>query len=101
MIRLQRCAACGAAQYPPREVCGTCLSDRLAWESADSLPARVLARTRLHHSTEPRFQPHLPLTLGLVRFDAGPIAVCFLAESAAPGGAVRVRLGAGDLLEAA
>ena len=47
MIRLQRCADCGAAQYPPREVCGACLSDRLAWDSADSLPGRVLARTRI------------------------------------------------------
>jgi len=101
MIRLQRCADCGAAQYPPREVCAACLSDRLAWESATSLPARVLARTRLHHSNEPRFRPRLPLTVGLVQFDAGPVAVCFLAETAAPGDAVQVRIGADDLLEAA
>jgi uncharacterized OB-fold protein len=101
MIRLQRCEDCGAAQYPPRAFCGACLSGRLAWESAESLPARVLARTRLHHSNEPRFRPRLPLTLGLVRFDVGPVALCFLAESAATGDAVRVRLGASDLLEAA
>ncbi|HVC62362.1 MAG TPA: zinc ribbon domain-containing protein [Acetobacteraceae bacterium] len=101
MIRLQRCADCGAAQYPPREVCGACLSDRLASDSADSLPARVLARTRLHHSNEPRFRARLPLTVGLVQFDAGPVAVCFLAETAAQGDAVQVRIGADDLLEAA
>jgi uncharacterized OB-fold protein len=100
MMRLQRCAACGRAQYPPREVCGTCLSDQLTWESADSLPARVLARTRLHHSNEPRFRPHLPLTCGLVRFDAGPVAVCFLADAAVPGDLVRVRMGDNDLLRA-
>ncbi len=99
MIRLQRCAACGAAQYPSREVCGACLSDRLAWDSADSLPARVLARTRLHHSNEPHFRRRLPLTVGLVQFDAGPVAVCFVAEAAAPGDAVQVRIGADDLLE--
>ena len=101
MIRLQRCEDCGAAQYPPREVCVACLSDRLAWESADALPARVLARTRLHHSNEPRFRPRLPLTVGLVQFDAGPVAVCFLAETATPGDAVQVRIGADDLLEGA
>ena len=39
MIRMQRCAACGATQYPPREVCRVCLADGLVWESADSLPA--------------------------------------------------------------
>jgi uncharacterized OB-fold protein len=101
MIRLQRCADCGSAQYPSREVCAACLSDRLAWESADSLPGRVLARTRLHHSNEPHFRPRLPLTVGLVQFDAGPVAVCFLAATAAPGDAVQVRVGADDLLEAA
>lgn len=100
MIRLQRCADCGAAQYPPREVCGACLSDRLVWETADSLPARVLARTWLYHSNEPRFRPDLPLTCGLVRFDSGPVAVCFLAETAVPGDTVRVRNGTNGLLEA-
>lgn len=101
MIRLQRCVDCGVAQYPPREVCVECLSDRLAWDSAESLPARVLARTRLHHSNEPRFRAHLPLTVGLVQFDAGPVAVCFLAETAAPGVQVQVRIGTDGLLEAA
>ncbi len=101
MIKLQRCEDCSAAQYPPREVCVTCLSDRLVWESADALPGRVLARTLLHHSNEPRFRPRLPLTVGLVQFDAGPVAVCFLAETAAPGDSVHVRIGADDLLESA
>ena len=101
MIRLQRCADCGVAQYPPREVCAACLSDRLAWDSADSLPARVLARTLLHHSNEPGFRTRLPLAIGLVQFEAGPVAVCFLAQTAAAGDTVQVRTGAGDLLEAA
>jgi uncharacterized OB-fold protein len=101
MIGLQRCADCGTAQYPPREVCVACLSDRLAWESADALPARVLARTTLHHSNELRFRARLPLAVGLVQFDAGPVAVCFLARTAAAGDAVQVRIGADDLLEAA
>jgi uncharacterized OB-fold protein len=101
MIRLQRCVDCGAAQYPSREVCGACLSDRLTWETADSLPGRVLARTQLHHSNEPSFRPRLPLTVGLVQFDAGPVAVCFLAQTASPGDPVQMRVGADDLLEAA
>ena len=101
MIRLQRCDTCGNAQYPAREVCCACLSDLLAWDVADSLPGRVLARTRLHHSNEQYFRARLPLTVGLVQFDAGPVAVCFLADIAVPGDAVQVRLGADDLLEAA
>lgn len=100
MIRLQRCAACGKAQYPPRAFCAACLSDELVCDEADSLPARVLARTVLHHSNEPRFRARLPLALGLVRFAAGPVALCFLAGAAAPGDAVRVRLNEDALLEA-
>jgi len=90
VIRLQRCGSCGAAQYPPCEICGVCLSDALAWETADALPGRVLARTVLHHSNEPRFRPRLPLAIGLVRLDAGPVAVCFLGECE-PGDAISVR----------
>ncbi len=101
MMRLQRCADCDTAQYPPREICVACLSDRLAWDTADSLPGRVLARTRLHHSDESQFRPRLPLSIGLVQFDAGPVTVCFLSETAAPGDTVQVRIGASDLLEAA
>ncbi len=97
MMRLQRCGDCGAAQYPARETCHVCLSDRLAREAAEWLPGSVLARTVLHHSNEPRFRSRLPLTLGLVRLDAGPVVVCFLA---AAGERVRMRIGGDDLLEA-
>jgi uncharacterized OB-fold protein len=98
MIRLQRCAACGAAQYPPRAFCGACLSDRVEWETAESLPARVVGRTTLHHSNEPRFRQRLPLALGLVRFEAGPVAVCFLTDMVRAGDAVTVRVGEDGLL---
>jgi len=101
MIRLQRCRACGRAQYPPREVCGACLSDALDWQNAEALPARVLARTVLHHSNEPRFRPLLPLVTGLVRLDAGPVAVVFLADAAQTGDAVMVREREDVLWEAA
>jgi uncharacterized OB-fold protein len=99
MIKLQRCADCGAAQYSPRDFCGGCLSDRMAWETADSLPARVLARTTVHHSNEPAFRPRLLLNVGLVQLDAGPVLVCFVAR-AATGDAVDVRVGPDELLEA-
>jgi uncharacterized OB-fold protein len=100
MIRLQRCADCGVARYPASEFCGACLSDLVGWESADSLPARVLGRTRLCHSNEPGWRSRLPLTCGLVRLDAGPTVVCFLTETAEARDVVRVLVGANDLLEA-
>jgi uncharacterized OB-fold protein len=99
MMRLQRCADCAATQYPPREFCGRCLSDRLAWDSAEALPARVVARTVLYHSNEEEWRARLPLTLGLVRFDGGAVAVCFLSQ-AAVGGAVQVHVGEDGMLHA-
>src|SRR5271155_1214932 len=30
-FELQVCLDCGAVQYPPREICRSCLSHRLAW----------------------------------------------------------------------
>lgn len=90
MIRLQRCSDCGTAQYPARAVCVACLSDALAWEETEALAGTVLARTVLHHSNEARFRPALPLSVGLVRLDAGPVAVCFIGRHE-PGETVRVR----------
>jgi len=101
MIRLQHCSACGTAQYPPREFCAACLSDCLTWDTAEALPGRVLARTILHHSNEEAMRARLPLTVGLVQFDAGPVAVCLLSTTAEPGDVVRVRLNGDALLEAA
>ena len=90
-MTLQRCTACGAFQYPPREVCATCLSDRLDGDPSADTHGEVLARTLLHHSFEPRFRAQLPIAVGLVRFDAGPVAVCFLGPATEPGCRVQIR----------
>ncbi len=90
MISLQRCAACGTVQYPPREVCATCLHDALEWQTAEYAAGEVLAVTTLHHSHAPGFRGMLPLRTGLVRLDAGPTALCFLADDCAAGTRVHV-----------
>jgi len=101
MIRLQHCSDCRTVRYPASEFCGVCLSDQTIWDSADSLPGVVVARTLLHHSNEPSFRERLPFVCGLVRFAAGPVAICFLDDTAKVGGAVRVRTGPDGLLIAA
>ena len=90
-VALQRCASCGAVQYPPRASCVRCLSDRLAWDAADHVAGALLALTVLHHSNEPRFRLHLPLTVGLVQLDAGPVAVCFVVGAHVIGDRMTVR----------
>jgi len=87
---LQRCSMCGAAQYPPRELCSTCLRDTLEWHVSDAEPGELLASTVLHHSHEPSFRERLPLRVGLVRLDAGATAVCFLGVGCSAGMRVRV-----------
>lgn len=89
-LALQHCAACGATQYPPRELCHVCLDPDLVWTIATAATGEVLAATVLHHSFEPEMRPRLPLRLGLVRLEQGPTIVCFL-PAAEPGASVRVR----------
>lgn len=92
MIDLATCEACGAAQYPPREVCVRCLSDRVRASAVDARGV-LLARTRLHRSIDARFDSRLPLDIGTVRLDAGPVAFAFLSADCGEAGS-RVRLDA-------
>ena len=90
-VALQRCEACGRVQYPPRECCAACLSDRLGWQVAPAVEGTLLARRVLHHSQEARFRAALPLGIGLVRLAAGPVALCFVPAPHAIGDRVAVR----------
>jgi uncharacterized protein len=90
MIALQRCTTCGTVQYPPRELCVACLNDTLEWQTTEDTPGELLAVTVLHHSHDQRFNASLPIRVGLVRFDAGPTAVCFLAGDCGAGARVSV-----------
>ncbi len=89
-LALQHCTACGTVQYPPRELCSVCLADRLEWRVTDAEGGKVLATTTLHRSHEAAFRDALPLHAGLVRLDAGPAVVCFLAEGCDAGTRVRI-----------
>lgn len=88
---LQVCAICNAVQYPPREVCGHCLSHELAWQNVN--PFGVLAAsTTLHHSNDLYFRERLPWRIGTVRLDAGPSVVAHVHQDCADGTRVRLVL---------
>ncbi len=90
-FELQVCADCGAVQYPPRELCGACLSERLRWEPvADG--GMLVATTVLRHSNDLYFRERLPWRVGTVRLDAGPSAIAHVHEDCAEGGRVRLAL---------
>lgn len=93
-LELPVCDDCGTVEYPIREICVRCLSDRLRW-----IPVKpegvLLAHTRLHRSMDERFAPRLPLAIGSVRLDAGPVVIVLLDGQCEVGRPVRVRLAAG------
>jgi uncharacterized OB-fold protein len=89
-VALQRCLACGTAQYPPRALCVACLAQTLEWSATESEEGEVLAATVLHHSHEATFREALPMRVGLVRLDAGPTVVCFLDAGCTGGTRVQI-----------
>lgn len=89
-LMLQQCGACGTVQYPPREICGQCLSTTLDWTTIDGM-GHVLSHTVLRTSLDPWFRDHLPITVALVKLAAGPVLYAFAPHPIAAGTAVRVR----------
>ena len=84
-LHLQCCDHCATVQYPPREVCRSCLSDKLAWR--DTGPAgTVLASTTLHHCLVPWFSQRTPWLMGSVKLDCGVVVFAHLAANVAAAG---------------
>lgn len=91
-FELQVCEDCGAVQYPPREACRCCVSERLRWRP-QSGAGELVAETRLDHSNDLYFRERLPWRLGMVRLDAGPSVMVHLHGDLGPA-PQRVRVGA-------
>jgi NAD(P)-dependent dehydrogenase (short-subunit alcohol dehydrogenase family)/uncharacterized OB-fold protein len=91
-FELQVCADCGAVQYPPRETCHRCLSDRLPWRDQTG-SGELIAETTVHLSQDSYFRERVPWRVGMVRLDAGPTLIAHLpaAGGCAP---ARVRVAA-------
>jgi NAD(P)-dependent dehydrogenase (short-subunit alcohol dehydrogenase family)/uncharacterized OB-fold protein len=77
---LQVCRDCAAVQYPPREVCRSCLSHRLIWRPQDG-KGELLTETTLHTAQELYFRERLPWRIGIVRLDAGVNLIAYLDAS--------------------
>lgn len=84
-LQIQHCADCGHYSYPPREVCGSCLSGQLSWQQHSGLGV-ILAAVELQHSFESYFAARLPWRLVSVQLEGndgnGPVvyAHCHAAE---------------------
>ncbi len=89
-FELQHCFDCATVQYPPRSVCVTCLSHRLEWREVSGA-GELIAETVLHHSNELYYRARVPLRLGTVKLDAGPVALAHLHRDCAAPSRVRLR----------
>jgi NAD(P)-dependent dehydrogenase (short-subunit alcohol dehydrogenase family)/uncharacterized OB-fold protein len=78
-LELQFCRDCGAVQYPPREVCGACLSHKLSWRLQDGR-GELLTETVLRTAQELFFRERLPWRVGMVRLDAGVNVIAYVHE---------------------
>lgn len=93
-ILLQTCTACGARQYPERDLCRVCLSDTLS-PAEDGGRGRLVADATLHRSLDPGFASTLPRRIGAVALDAGVRVIAFLGDGVAPGDRVGLRADGG------
>ena len=69
-LKLQWCAPCAAAYFPPSPYCPRCLSDEVEWRAASG-------RGRLHtyviaHRPAPGFEDDAPYAIAIVELDEGP-----------------------------
>ncbi len=89
-LELQVCRDCGTVQYPPREACRACLSQRIDWKAQDG-GGELMSQTTLHHSHELFYRERMPWRLGVVKLDCGPVVVAHLhGDCAAAPSRVRV-----------
>jgi NAD(P)-dependent dehydrogenase (short-subunit alcohol dehydrogenase family)/uncharacterized OB-fold protein len=90
-LELQVCRDCGTVQYPPREVCRRCLSDRLDWRP-QSGEGELVSETLLRHSLELFFRERVPWRAGLVRLPGDVTVVAHIhSDVPRPPAKVRVR----------
>lgn len=88
---LQVCADCGTVQYPPRDVCGACLCDRLPWRDVPR-GGEVVAVTTTQIAGELFFRERAPWRTGLVVLDCGARIVAHLHGAVAAGSRVHLDL---------
>jgi NAD(P)-dependent dehydrogenase (short-subunit alcohol dehydrogenase family)/uncharacterized OB-fold protein len=91
-LELQVCRDCGAVQYPPREICRACLSQRLVWRAQDGR-GELLTETVLRNAQELFFRERTPWRIGTVRLDSGVNVIAHVHAKVGPA-PCRVRVAA-------
>jgi len=81
ILSLQHCDECQSVNYPPSEVCYSCLSDQLSWKETDFY-GHVLQAVELHHSLSEFFKQGLEQgtwPIATIKLAAGPTVFAHIA----------------------
>jgi len=70
-VRLQRCASCGAHQYPAESFCYECGAQSLDWVKVAG-EGTIYSFIVVHQPYHKAFKPFLPYTVAIVQMDEGP-----------------------------
>ncbi len=84
ILKLQHCLGCNTVQYPPRELCQSCLSDQLRWRESKNT-GHIIQAITLHHSLWEFFKRRLaekPWTIASIRLDCKVTVFAHLATAA-------------------
>jgi len=79
-FRLQRCSACGAVRYPPKEQCPSCLSPEATWEPMSG-KGTVWSWIEMHQPYFQGFRDDLPYVVLFVHLAEGPLMMANLVDS--------------------
>ena len=78
---LQVCKDCDAVQYPPREICRTCLSHRLVWRTQRSTGQLLTDTPCCAFRQGCSFASASPWRIGMVRLDGGVNVVAYVHQT--------------------
>lgn len=68
---VQRCAACGALRFPPRELCSGCLGREATWQQVSGR-GEVFSYNVMHQIYHPGFAAEVPYAVVIVQLEEGP-----------------------------
>jgi uncharacterized protein len=71
-LAVQICAACGAAKWPPEEICSQCHSFERSWVRASG-NGRIYSWTRAWHPVHPALAEYGPYLVVVVQLDDFPV----------------------------
>ena len=67
-IMIQFCQDCGAAQHPPEDLCSSCQSTNLDFQSCPGT-GRVESRAVVHHPVHPALRDKVPYLVAIISVD--------------------------------